>query len=93
MRAWLPITRTATKISRRYTDMAHSDLKAPAAASEGPVFSSRRVLIPAAQSATARKSTLLVTIMQVSPKRSTSWPDSKVPTTKAAEPAPLTHPY
>ena len=63
-----------------------------AAASEGPV-SSRRVLTRAAQSATARKRTLLVTIMQVSPKRSTSWPDSKVPCTKAAEPAPLTHPY
>jgi hypothetical protein len=41
----------------------------------------------------ARKRTLLVAMMQASPKRSTSWPDSKIPSTKAAEPAPLTQPY
>ena len=70
-----------------------TDLACPKPRSSFTLPGSRRVLTRAAQSATARKRTLLVTIMQVSPKRSTSWPDSKVPATKAAEPAPRTTPY
>ena len=35
----------------------------------------------------------LAPMMQASPNRSTSWPENKVPTTKAADPVPRTQPY